>query len=155
MANISVERDGLADGMPRDERGLWRPDKDVGAPNPVFSWPPKPIEAAKWLKGYMWPFNMMYFIVVMLTWLYLTPEMSRMTEFRADWMLEIFAAQPNHVDHGGGVLHLSTVDAEGAGLSVQVVAELDEQESQIPLERSSARQYVLEHRQRRHHLDGL
>ena len=106
MSNISFERDGLPDGMPRDERGLWRPDKDVGAPNPVFSWPPKPIEAANWLKNYIWPFNVMYFIVVMITWLYLTPEMARMSEFRADWMLEIFARNQIMLITVAGVLHL-------------------------------------------------
>ena len=42
MAEISAERDGLADGMPRDERGYWKPDKDFGVPNPVFTWPPNP-----------------------------------------------------------------------------------------------------------------
>ena len=26
MANITAERGGLADGMPRDERGYWRPE---------------------------------------------------------------------------------------------------------------------------------
>ena len=90
MTNISLERDGLADGMPRDERGFWRPDKEIGVPNPVFSWPPKPVDAAKWLKEYLWPFTLLYIVVVMITWLYLTPEMARMTEFRAGWILEIF-----------------------------------------------------------------
>ena len=83
MANISAERDGLVDGMSRDERGYWKPNKEIGVPNPVLSWPPKPHEVAKWLKEYLWPFNIIYIIVAMVTWLYLTPEMSRMTEFRA------------------------------------------------------------------------
>ena len=91
MANASAERDGLADGMPRDERGYWMPDKDIGVPNPVFSWPPKPREALKWVKEYIWPVNLMYMIVASVTWLYLTPELSRMTEFRAGWILEVFA----------------------------------------------------------------
>ncbi len=106
MANISVERDGLADGMPRDERGYWRPGGDVGAPNPVFSWPPKPIEVAKWLKEYLWPFTLMYMIVGVLTWLYLTPEMSRMAEFRAGWILEIFIRNQLMLIALAGVLHL-------------------------------------------------
>ena len=106
MANLNAERDGLPDGMPRDERGLWRPDKDVGVPNPVFSWPPKPLEVANWLKNYVWPFNVFYFIVVMITWLYLTPEQSRMTEFRADWMLEIYARNQIMLIAVAGLLHL-------------------------------------------------
>lgn len=106
MVDISVDRDGLADGMPRDERGLWRPDKEVGVPNPVFSWPPKPVEVAKWLKNYIWPFNVFYFIVVMITWRYLTPELSRMAEFRADWILEIYARNQFMLIAVAGVLHL-------------------------------------------------
>ena len=106
MANISVERDGLADGMPRDERGYWRPDKDIGLPNPVFSWPPKPLEVAKWLKNYIFPFTIMYFAVALFTWLFLTPEMARMTEFRAGWMLEVFARNQIMLITLAMVLHL-------------------------------------------------
>ncbi len=90
MANIRAEKDGLLDGMPRDERGFWKPDKEIGLPNPVLSWPPKPYELAKWLKEYLWPFNIIYLLVAILTWIYLTPEMARMTEFRAGWILEDF-----------------------------------------------------------------
>ena len=60
MANILTEKDGLIDGMPRDERGFWKPDKEIGLPNPVLSWPPKPYELVKWLKEYLWPFNIIY-----------------------------------------------------------------------------------------------
>ena len=83
MANISVEKEGLVDGMPRDERGYWKPDKEIGVPNPVFAWPPKPKAVLKWLKDYLWPMNIIYIIVATLTWIFLTPQMSRMTEFRA------------------------------------------------------------------------
>ena len=90
MAHISAEKDGLVDGMPRDERGYWMPDKEIAMPNPVFSWPPKPGAVAKWLKDYLWPINLIYMIVATLTWVLLTPEMSRMTEFSAGWILEVF-----------------------------------------------------------------
>ena len=59
-------------------------------PTPVLSWPPKPNEVVKWLKEYLWPYNILFMIVAVVTWLYLTPEMSRMAEFRAGWILEIF-----------------------------------------------------------------
>ena len=92
MAEISAERDGLADGMPRDERGYWKPDKEF-APNPVFVWPPKPREIAKWVKDYIWPVNLMYMIVASVTWMFLTPEMARMKTFEAGWILEVFHPQ--------------------------------------------------------------
>ena len=111
MANINVERDGLADGMPRDERGYWMPEKDIGVPNPVFSWPPKPRAALKWIKDYIWPVNLMYMIVATVTWLYLTPELSRMTEFRAGWILEVFARNQIMLIALATFLHLRLVDA--------------------------------------------
>ena len=91
MANVNVEHDGLADGMPRDERGYWTPDKDIAAPNPIFAWPPDPKAVALWFKDYLWPVNGSLMIVAILTWVFLTPQMSRMTEFRAGWILEVFA----------------------------------------------------------------
>ena len=155
MANIRAEKDGLLDGMPRDERGFWKPDKEIGLPNPVLSWPPKPYELAKWLKEYLWPFNIIYLLVAILTWIYLTPEMARMTEFRAGWILEVFFRNQLMLIAFTSALACEHVDAEDAGISVQVVAELDEQKPEIPLERSSARQHVLEYRQRRHDLDRV
>ena len=92
--------------MPRDERGYWRPDKDF-EPNPVFSWPPRPLAVAQWLKEYMWPYNVLFMTVAVLTWAYLTPEQSRMTEFRADWILEIYARNQVMMIFWASVLHVS------------------------------------------------
>ena len=55
LGKISMEKDGLIDGMPRDERGYW----NLKAPphSPLFAWPPKPLEAFKYLfsfPGYLW-----------------------------------------------------------------------------------------------------
>ena len=89
MADIRVEREGLMDGMPRDERGNWQPE-GVKLPNPVFDWPPKPVKVAKWLYNYLFPWNLIYMLIAVLTVVYLQPEMSRMTRFSADWILYIF-----------------------------------------------------------------
>ncbi len=106
MAEISAQREGLADGMPRDERGYWRPDGEIGLPNPVFAWPPKPAAVMQWLKDYLWPFTMLYMLVAYLTWLYLTPEMARMKAFEAGWILEIFARNQIMLIGVAGALHL-------------------------------------------------
>ena len=42
MANILTEKDGLVDGMPRDERGYWMPDKEIAMPNPYSLGRPSP-----------------------------------------------------------------------------------------------------------------
>ena len=106
MANVHLERDGLDDGMPRDERGYWRPE-GVGAPNPWFTWPPKPRAAALWLKEYLWPYNLLFMVVAIATWAYLTPEMSRMKEFRAGWIIEIFLRNQIMLISYATVLHVS------------------------------------------------
>ena len=91
MTHASSQKDGLADGMPRDERGYWQPDKEIGAPNPMFAWPPRPKAVLKWFVSYLWPWNLFYMIVATVTWLYLTPQLSRAVEFRAGWILEVYA----------------------------------------------------------------
>ena len=62
MADISAERDSLIDGMPRDERGYWQPE-GIKLPNPIFAWPPKPVEVAKWVFNYMFPWNIIYMAI--------------------------------------------------------------------------------------------
>ncbi|MCY4412764.1 MAG: sterol desaturase family protein [Caldilineaceae bacterium] len=90
MADISAEREGLVDGMPRDARGNWQPE-GAKLPNPIFAWPPKPMEVAKWLYNYLFPWNFIYMLIAVLTVVYLQPEMARMKTFSADWILFIFA----------------------------------------------------------------
>ncbi len=83
----------LIDGMPRDNRGFWQPERGTAPPNPLFTWPPKPGAALKWLfgmPGYLFPWHVIYMAIAILTWLYLQPALSRCVEFRADWILEMF-----------------------------------------------------------------
>ena len=59
----------------------------------LFAWPPKPLEAFKYLfrfPGYLYPWNMIYFGIATFTWLYFQPALSRCVEFQADWILEMF-----------------------------------------------------------------
>lgn len=93
MADMNTEKDGPFDGMPRDERGFWQPARGTARPNPLFDWPPKPVEVFRWLlgfPGYLFPWNVIYMAIATLTWLYLQPSLSRCVEFRADWILEMY-----------------------------------------------------------------
>ena len=93
MKDASNENDGLIDGMPRDERGFWQPERGTAPPSPLFAWPPKPLKALKWVfgfPGYLFPWNVIYMGIATLTWLYFQPALSRCVEFRADWILEMF-----------------------------------------------------------------
>ena len=93
MAAIGRERDKIIDGMPRDEQGFWQPERGTAPPSPLFAWPPKPVQVFKWLfgfPGYLFPWNIIYMAIATLTWLYLQPSLSRCTEFRIDWIVEIY-----------------------------------------------------------------
>ena len=90
MATLPNKNEGLIDGMPRDKRGNWQPEGGTKPANPVFAWPPKPVEVAKWLYHYLFPWNLFYMVLATLTWLYFQPDLSRTTTFRADWIIEIF-----------------------------------------------------------------
>ena len=76
----------------RDSRGEWQPAaRPVTAP--IWAWPPRPLETAKWLfgyPGYLFPWNAIYFAIALGTWAYVTPELSRMVEFRIGWIAEIY-----------------------------------------------------------------
>ena len=52
MADVSNEKSRLIDGMPRDKRGFWQPERGTAPPSPLFAWPPRPAEAFKWLFGF-------------------------------------------------------------------------------------------------------
>ena len=76
MINSDDEKNSLVDGMPRDKRGFWQPERGTAPPSPLFAWPPRPTEAFKWLfgfPGYLFPWNVIYMIIATLTWNYLQP----------------------------------------------------------------------------------
>ena len=76
----------------RDSPGEWQPAKRPEVA-PVFVWPPRPLAALKWIvfyPGYLFPWNAIYFVIALAAWAYLTPELSRMVEFRIDWIAEIY-----------------------------------------------------------------
>ena len=40
--------------------------------------------------GYLWPWNAIYMLIAMGTWLYLQPALERCVEFRVDWIAEMY-----------------------------------------------------------------
>jgi len=75
----------------RDEKGEWRPAKPI-VPAPISEWPPQPIKTFHWLfgrPGYIWPENLFWLAVSLLTWVFLTPELATMKELAWDWVLLI------------------------------------------------------------------
>ena len=81
-----------ADPGTRDARGEWQPAELIQTP-PVFVWPPRPLAFLKWLfgfPGYLMPWNLFFMAVAIVSWLFLTPELERMTRFEPGWMIAIY-----------------------------------------------------------------
>ncbi len=92
MADTKVARE-VVDGVPREENGEWQPAKRP-EPAPIFAWPPRPVESLKWMfgfPGYLWPWNAIYMLIAIGTWLYLQPALERCVVFQVDWIAEMYA----------------------------------------------------------------
>ena len=101
----------------RDSRGEWHPEERPEQ-GPLWAWPPRPLKALKWVfgyPGYMWPWNGFFCLVAIATWAYLTPELSRMAEFRIGWIAELYLRNVGLLVLLVGGLHLRlyTFKAQG------------------------------------------
>jgi hypothetical protein len=71
----------------RNAKGEWQPPYPVKYA-PLFEWLPRPVAVLKWLfsyPGFLWPWNSVYLLMTVGSWLYLQPALSRCVEFKADW----------------------------------------------------------------------
>ena len=76
----------------RTARGEWRPPNPLRYA-PIFVWPPRPKQFLQWLlafPGFLWPYNSVYFLITVVTWLYLQPDLSRTAEFRIGWIAQMY-----------------------------------------------------------------
>ena len=137
------------------KRGYWKPDKDFGAPNPIFAWPPDPKAVAIWFKDYLWPVNGSLMIVAILTWVFLTPQMSRMSEFRADWIVEVFARNQIMLIGLATVLHLRLWTQKAQGLRYKWSSDWMGKSRKFLWSDQVRDNVFWERCQRRHDLDGL
>ncbi|MBX2823236.1 MAG: sterol desaturase family protein [Gammaproteobacteria bacterium] len=72
-----------------DSKGYWIPHKRVSY-GPVFSWPPQPRALVKFffgVPGYFLPSNVLYAILAVFIWVYLTPPLETLRTLSADWVL--------------------------------------------------------------------
>ena len=97
----------------------------------------------------------MYMIVATVTWLYLTPELARMQEFSAGWILEIFARNQVMLIALATILHVRLWTNKSQGYQYKWSPNWMSKSKKFLWERSGARQCILERRQRRHNLDRL
>jgi sterol desaturase/sphingolipid hydroxylase (fatty acid hydroxylase superfamily) len=81
--------DDLAFGT-RNKRGDWRPNKPIEYPA-VFVWPVKPMAILRWVPEYVSPYNLLYALLAVAVWLWLTPPLETMQTFGLGWILFILA----------------------------------------------------------------
>jgi len=77
----------------RDKRGDWKPDEPIGLA-PLLDWPARPMAILNWLFGYpgfFLPWGVIYMVIPIITWEYLTPSMERMRTFEPWWIAYILA----------------------------------------------------------------
>lgn len=77
----------------RNSRGDWRPNYPI-VPAPINDWPPQPMKTFKWLfawPGFIWPENIFWLSISVLTWVFLTPELAAMKNFELWWVALLLA----------------------------------------------------------------
>ena len=74
----------------RDSHGQWQPET-LPSPSSIYSWPPKFLTILKGLgrEFFHWR-NLFYILVGVISWLFLTPDLSRTSTFSIDWISEIY-----------------------------------------------------------------
>src|SRR5688500_706456 len=66
----------------------YRPEGPIDF-GPLFQWPPRPVTVFKWLfgfPGYLMPLRLFFVGVATATYLFLTPDLSRMRSTSIDWI---------------------------------------------------------------------
>jgi sterol desaturase/sphingolipid hydroxylase (fatty acid hydroxylase superfamily) len=105
------------DPSPRSARGEWQPAHPIKYA-PVIAWPPRPLALAKYVvgwPGFMWPRNLTFLLVATLSWYFTEPALARCTEFRWDWLLQIWVRNLalTWLVYGGYHFYLYVIKGEG------------------------------------------
>jgi len=77
----------------RDNRGHWSPDARISY-GPFFNWPPKPAALLRWLfgiPGYFLPWNVLYAVLAILIWQFLTPSLDSFSASTGYWIAVILS----------------------------------------------------------------
>lgn len=73
----------------RDKRGHWRPNDALsGAPLLAFPWSLSRV--LKWLPSYFLPWNVVFFVLASISWLFLTPSKDIVSTLSLDWIALVF-----------------------------------------------------------------
>ncbi len=103
----------------RDRRGDWKPPELIRRP-PLFEWPMHPLALLKWLfgwQGYLFPWNVTYAVIAVLTWVYLTPALATVKAFEPGWVAFIFGRNLVLIFLVAGAWHLRLYVQKAQGLN--------------------------------------
>lgn len=98
--------------------GEQRQPADRPATAPLWAWPPRPIDVLKFFfgfPGYLWPWNAIFIGIAIATWAFTQPDLSRMAEFRIDWIAQIYVRNLGLLLLFTGGLHLWLYTMKGQG----------------------------------------
>ena len=74
----------------RNKRGDYAPSAPLEIA-PIFVWPPDPMRFLRWLPGYFLPWNIIFFTLGTVMWLYLTPAKDTLLTLDWHWITYIWA----------------------------------------------------------------
>ncbi len=98
----------------RDKRGEWRPENPVTYA-PLFQWPARLKQLGAWLFDYLFKWNLFFFAITALTWLYFQPALETCKTFQVGWIAQMFLRNIAllWIIYGGWHLYLYTLRKRG------------------------------------------
>jgi ferredoxin-NADP reductase/sterol desaturase/sphingolipid hydroxylase (fatty acid hydroxylase superfamily) len=98
----------------RDKRGEWRPAKPISYA-PVFVWPAQLKKFGSWLFDYLFKWNLFFFAITLVTWLYFQPDLETCRTFQPGWIAQMFIRNMIllWLIYGGWHLYLYTFKKRG------------------------------------------
>ena len=89
----------------QEPRGGYRPPDPVEVP-PLYSWPPRPVAALRWLLFDLWfPWGFVYVALAPVVWIYLTPGVERMETLEVGWVALVWMRNALLLSFLAGGLH--------------------------------------------------
>lgn len=89
----------------RDARGEWQPET-LPQPGGLFRWPPKLVPILTYFPSVLRGSNLIYLLLGIISWLFLTPSMERMATLSFDWIALIYLRNAGLLTLIAGGLHL-------------------------------------------------
>lgn len=90
---------------PPDSNSPYKPDYRIDTP-PLYRWPPRPLAALRWLFfDMLFPWGFFFIALATVSWFYLTPSMTTMSELKPMWIVLIWIRNAVLLTLVAGTLH--------------------------------------------------